>query len=639
MSLPYDANQRTSSLSKAISEVKGNIVFKGFMGPTIKDDVSLPSLGIRAARSAGVIVDDLGKMRCPPGTPNANQFTDLQMSNCMVPSAETIANAAAEALSSLLPGKEPTPVERAIGKLTDSSDLDGLPKAEHATSAQIKEFNAEVLAMAPQWGRVDDEYIKKINDTGYYSTAIRTLTERQTLRREQMAKKISKLRLMIESGAQTNESGFPFHRVIDPKTHEFILTHTDEEVIEAIEQTALIIAKARKPEASVWAKGEHLEAYLTDGYRPMTEGAPDAKVGEAMTSLLGNRGKFEASVGAEYGSGVRPVYGFSRFSFWDDELKRITEEKNLKEGAEVFSTDHYLTIPGRGAGGIGGYEGAFAGDAIGYGDMEFVLHAEVADRTVIHHRDSILNQARGAAAVGASDEDLIEAITGHLTDSDIDDNINRLLRTHVTQDFVNWTRGSSNNEENMNPNGQYTESNILGGFSVQDIKEIKFDARRLFPEYKTQFNPDGIDGAELIQKIEDQHLSTEQLLAAGFTMGEIEVARAKIAGWKTKNAEGNQGKNQASAMESELSLNGLISAMEMERISTLVAEKAPHAKVIFGSPNGLDLSDPTKYKGGKAGDLITDIWAERMRVQLLKDVQREIQWASQPVASDEESVV
>ena len=639
MSLPYDANQRTSSLSKAISEVKGNIVFKGFMGPTIKDDVSLPSLGIRAARSAGVIVDDLGKMRCPPGTPNANQFTDLQMSNCMVPSAETIANAAAEALSSLLPGKEPTPVERAIGKLTDSSDLDGLPKAEHATSAQIKEFNAEVLAMAPQWGRVDDEYIKKINDTGYYSTAIRTLTERQTLRREQMAKKISKLRLMIESGAQTNESGWPINRVIDPKTHEFILTHTDEEVIEAIEQTALIIAKARKPEASVWAKGEHLEAYLTDGYRPMTEGAADAKVGEAMTSLLGNRGKFEASVGAEWGSGVRPVYGFSRFSFWDDELKRITEEKNLKEGAEVFSTDHYLTIPGRGAGGIGGYEGAFAGDAIGYGDMEFVLHAEVADRTVIHHRDSILNQARGAAAVGASDEDLIEAITGHLTDSDIDDNINRLLRTHVTQDFVNWTRSSSNNEENMNPNGQYTESNILGGFSVQDIKEIKFDARRLFPEYKTQFNPDGIDGAELIQKIEDQHLSTEQLLAAGFTMGEIEVARAKIAGWKTKNAEGNQGKNQASAMESELSLNGLISAMEMERISTLVAEKAPHAKVIFGSPNGLDLSDPTKYKGGKAGDLITDIWAERMRVQLLKDVQREIQWASQPVASDEESVV
>jgi hypothetical protein len=626
----FDANERVFEYLNSISVVQENVLlFKGFLGPTIKDNDGLQTVGVRAARAAGVIVDSLGKLRCPPGTPNANQFTDLQMSNCMVPSAETAARAVAEAVSGVAEN-----IDRAVGKLSDASDLTELPKADHATSAQIREFNAQMLAMAPKWGRVDDEYIKKINDTGYYSTAIRTLTERQALRREQMAKKISNLRRMIESGAQTDESGFPFNRVIDPKTHEFILTHTDEEVIEAIEQTALIIAKARKPEASVWAKGMHLEAYLTDGYRPMSEGASDAKVGEAMTSLLGNRGKFEASVGAEYGSGVRPVYGFSRFTFWDDELKRITDEKNLKEGEEVFSTDHYLTIPGRGAGGIAGYEGAFAGDAIGYGDMEFVLHAEVADRTVIHHRDSILNQARGASAVGASDEDLVEAITGHLTDSDMNDNINRLLRTHVTQDFVNWTRSSGNNEENMNPNGQYTESNILGGFTAQDIKEIKFDARRLFPEYKDQFNPDGIDGAELIQKIEDQHLSTEQLLAAGFTMGEIEVARAKIAGWKIKNAEGNQGKNQASAMESELSLNGLISAMEMERITALVAEKAPHARLIFGSANGLDLSDPTKYAGGKAGDRITDIWGERMRVQLLKDVQREIQWASQPPSTE-----
>ena len=627
----FDANERVFEYLNSISVVQENVLlFKGFLGPTIKDNDGLETVGVRAARAAGVIVDSSGKLRCPPGTPNANQFTDLQMSNCMVPSAETAARAVAEAVSGVAEN-----IDRAIGKLSDASDLAELPKADHATSAQIREFNAEVLAMAPKWGRVDDEYIKKINDTKYYPTEIRTLTERQTLRREQMAKKISNLRRMIESGAQTSESGFPFNRVIDPKTHEFILTHTDEEVIEAIEQTALIIAKARKPEASVWAKGEHLEAYLTDGYRPMTEGAAVAKVGEAMTSLLGNRGKFEASVGAEYGSGVRPVYGFSRFTFWDDELKRITDEKNLKEGEELFSTDHYLTIPGKGAGGIGGYEGAFAGDAIGYGDMEFVLHAEVADRTVIHHRDSILNQARGAAAVGASDEDLIEAITGHLTDSDMDDNINRLLRTHVTQDFVNWTRSSANNEENMNPNGQYTESNILGGFTAQDIKEVKFDARRLFPKYKDQFNPDGVDGAELIQKIEDQHLSTEQLLAAGFTMGEIEVARAKIAKWKTKNAEGNRGRNESSAMDDESSLNGLISAMEMERITTLVAEKAPHVKVIFGSPNGVDLSDPTKYAGGKAGDRITDIWGARVRVKLLKDVQREIQQASQPVSSSE----
>lgn len=785
-SLPDIANERIDGFTSAISAVRKNVMVKGFLGPTVRDDDKLPSVGQSAARRAGIILDENGKMRCPPGTPNANQFTDMQMSNCMVPSAETVANAAAQAASSLIPSKtspkliaefaalgididdtlkkdkrrlspeqktvvkklawaaaywgtffgnfgdlgnmvndittatgdsdnnegiemltsmfvsggmasvkvalanakekwnktkeqvneyqeafaermkrlrikggelsekmqdslndvmksikervrginvnEPTPVDRAVGKLTDASDLVGLPQRDHATSQQIKDFNAEVLAKAPKWGKPTDEDIKAINDSGFYAgRAVLTLKERQTARRTMMATKISDLRRKIQSGVQTDENGFPFARVIDPKTHEFILTHTDDEVIAAIEQTSLIIAKARKPEASVWGKGMHLEKYLTDGYLPMSEGPvnPDAKVGDAMTSLTGRRGQYEAGVGAPSGSGVRPIYGFSGFTFWDDELKRITDEKNAKEGVERFSTDHYLTIPGKGAGGIDGFEGAFAGNGMGYGDMEFVLHAEVADRTAIHHKDSILGLSRGTAAVGSSDEELIESIAGHLEHGDMNDNINRLLRTHVTQDFVNWNKESGLGKDGLNEDGQYTESQILGGFTAQDIKEIKLDARRLFPKYKDQFNPDGVDGAELIQKIEDQHLSTEQLLAAGFTMGEIEVAREKISGWKTKNAQADNSKNRMS-MLGEQKIDGLISAIEMEKIASLVAEKAPNARVIFGSSDGIDMADPTKYDGGKAGDRITDIWGERVRKQLLEDVQRQIQYAAAP---------
>lgn len=37
----------------------------------------------QAFQAAGGIIDANGKLRCPPGTPNANQFTDLDMSNCM----------------------------------------------------------------------------------------------------------------------------------------------------------------------------------------------------------------------------------------------------------------------------------------------------------------------------------------------------------------------------------------------------------------------------------------------------------------------------------------------------------------------------------------------------------------------------
>lgn len=62
-----------------------SLLEKGFLGPSLKENPSLPSVGVSAARNAGVEVDDAGKMRCPDGTPGAGAFTDLQQSNCKVP--------------------------------------------------------------------------------------------------------------------------------------------------------------------------------------------------------------------------------------------------------------------------------------------------------------------------------------------------------------------------------------------------------------------------------------------------------------------------------------------------------------------------------------------------------------------------
>jgi len=85
-SLAYTANQRVERYRKSVEFVAEDVLlYKGFLGRSLKEREGLSSVGTRAARAAGVIVDSLGKLRCPPGTPNANQFTDLQMSNCMVP--------------------------------------------------------------------------------------------------------------------------------------------------------------------------------------------------------------------------------------------------------------------------------------------------------------------------------------------------------------------------------------------------------------------------------------------------------------------------------------------------------------------------------------------------------------------------
>jgi hypothetical protein len=102
----FDANRRVENYRKSVAFVDENVLmFKGFLGPSLKDKPELVTVGARAARAAGVIVDSLGKLRCPPGTPNANQFTDMQMSNCMVPgmgTAKKLKDRAANAMGTLL---------------------------------------------------------------------------------------------------------------------------------------------------------------------------------------------------------------------------------------------------------------------------------------------------------------------------------------------------------------------------------------------------------------------------------------------------------------------------------------------------------------------------------------------------------
>lgn len=105
-SLAYTANQRVERYRKSVEFIAEDVLlYKGFLGRTLKERDGLPTVGARAARAAGVIVDSLGKLRCPPGTPNANQFTDLQMSNCMVPglgAAQRLAREAANSTQGML---------------------------------------------------------------------------------------------------------------------------------------------------------------------------------------------------------------------------------------------------------------------------------------------------------------------------------------------------------------------------------------------------------------------------------------------------------------------------------------------------------------------------------------------------------
>jgi len=71
------------------------------LGRTLRELNPGNTLIARAAKRFGVWMDDLGKFRCPPGTPQANQFTDEFGTTCFAVSASQIANAAQQGFASL----------------------------------------------------------------------------------------------------------------------------------------------------------------------------------------------------------------------------------------------------------------------------------------------------------------------------------------------------------------------------------------------------------------------------------------------------------------------------------------------------------------------------------------------------------
>lgn len=127
----------------------------------------------QAFQAAGGVIDGNGKLRCPPGTPNANQFTDVDMSNCMVASPKTILASIRRVGSHLDDlanigsdmaryGRVLTPFEREQQnrfKETRASAVLG----RDATALADADFNARVQGLLSKYGVTADEASSSAN--------------------------------------------------------------------------------------------------------------------------------------------------------------------------------------------------------------------------------------------------------------------------------------------------------------------------------------------------------------------------------------------------------------------------------------------------------------------------------------------
>ena len=82
----YDIDPRTGGRLEGSEQ---EVSVKG-LGRSLGRMVPGGNLASRAASAIGVITDENGKFRCPPGTPAANQFTDEFGTNCFVPPVSSL---------------------------------------------------------------------------------------------------------------------------------------------------------------------------------------------------------------------------------------------------------------------------------------------------------------------------------------------------------------------------------------------------------------------------------------------------------------------------------------------------------------------------------------------------------------------
>jgi len=128
----YETQERYKNSVKLKSGQPSDIEYK-ILGRKLKENVeSLLSRAIRAT-GRGLWVDDKNKLRCPPGSPNANQFTDITGSNCLIPSPRQAAQSGSRAVRGAVTGV----AQRAAGigqRIEQSFD------AARATREQIMEL-------------------------------------------------------------------------------------------------------------------------------------------------------------------------------------------------------------------------------------------------------------------------------------------------------------------------------------------------------------------------------------------------------------------------------------------------------------------------------------------------------------------
>lgn len=150
----YSVDKRTGEVNESTEEELDRLTVSGMPlelgmqekrlpGQTIGEMMRGGSLVARAAKAIGVLTDADGRLRCPPGTPAANQFTDSIGSNCFGFSASELVGMA----------------RQFAGYIDALDDIDSLEQSR-ADSGLASGAQAPIRNNAKGWGKLIGDKIK-----------------------------------------------------------------------------------------------------------------------------------------------------------------------------------------------------------------------------------------------------------------------------------------------------------------------------------------------------------------------------------------------------------------------------------------------------------------------------------------------
>jgi hypothetical protein len=140
------------------------------LGKTIGERNPAAKLSSRAASAMGLVIDALGKFRCPPGTFAANRFTNERGEGCFGVSAEQMQDIAGALTNALQAPND---------RITLINSLMAVGVTAAAIRKEYKERGLEGLAsIASRMGISGPLVGEKGNDASYMSTAVAKIRER-----------------------------------------------------------------------------------------------------------------------------------------------------------------------------------------------------------------------------------------------------------------------------------------------------------------------------------------------------------------------------------------------------------------------------------------------------------------------------